>query len=197
MTTTHHNAESAPDPEEQGVPHGHISRHPNDGWPLADPLPLKKGLAKSFRALILALIPDAPAPQWDGMVDQVMTKVLQALRYMHPVTYHGFMWAVRLVDWAPIWRFRSFRRLRSMERARASLFLESLGHSRIALLRQLLMAVRSAVLAIYYDRDEVHKALDYNPVRFMEERVDLRHRMKQGQNPEHTDMLLVPEGDVA
>jgi hypothetical protein len=93
---------------------------------------------------------------------------------------HGFPWAVRLVDWSPLWRFKGLRRLRSLPRERASELLTQMAHSRSSLIRALLTAVRGAVMAMYFDQPEVCEALGFAPTPFMSARIALRQRLVAG-----------------
>ena len=90
-----------------------ISRSPNDGWILADPLPMRPCTHRAFLAIIAALIP--PEPVLPDIIAQVDDTTRRLLRYMHPMMSMGFCVMLHLLDWAPIWRLRSWRRIRSLD----------------------------------------------------------------------------------
>lgn len=167
-----------------------FSRHPNDGWVLAEPRPMSKGLRKSLRGLIRAIIPPEPAPQWEGMVDDVEKQVRIILSYMHPTTHWGFRFLVRLFDWAPIWRLRSIRRLRSLPQSRASAILAGVAASRLATLQLLFTPLRAAILSSYFDLDPVHEAIGYAPKEHFRRRLELRHRLMAGEEARPEDHFV-------
>ena len=167
-------------------------RHPNDGWPLARPYPMGRRTLRALTGLIGALVPTAPAPHWDGMWTTLAQRTRVLMAYMHPLTALAFSWMILVLDWAPIWRLSSRRRLHRMPREEAARFLERLSHSRFALLRQMVLGIRAAVLSAYYDATPVHEALDYYPEAFVAERVALRRRLKAGGAILPQDHLVTP-----
>jgi len=171
-----------------------LSRHPEDGWILADPLPMRPSTHRAFVALIAALIP--PEPVLPGIIEQVDETTRRLLRYMHPMTALGFCLMVHLLDWSPIWRLRAWRRIRSLSPARGSAILAGLAHSRFALIRTLLMGAKGAILSTYFDMPDVHAALHHDPRPFMLGRIALRQRLKAGAQATQADLIGPGPGGV-
>lgn len=164
-----------------------LDRHPNDGWRLADPWPMGRSTLGALRGLIVALIPPPPAPAVPP--EQILEHVRRIIRYLPHVMTRGFVFTVHLLDWAPLWRFKSWRRLRSLPPARAAAVLDGLAESRLAVFRQLIMAARGVVLSTYFDQPEVHDALDYHPEPFLRARLELRARLLAGEPTTPADQL--------
>ncbi|HEX9295010.1 MAG TPA: hypothetical protein VF881_04225 [Polyangiaceae bacterium] len=154
-----------------------MGRHPSEGWVLAAPYPMRPFTRRAFRGLIRAICPPDPAPQLVDLEDRIEDHLRRLLRYMLPHVAFGFCLAVIVLDWAPIWRFKSLRRIQHMRREEAADLLSALGASRSMFLRTLLLGVRGSILSTYYDQDEVHAALAYAPVAFIADRIDLRRRV--------------------
>lgn len=160
-----------------------LSRHPDDGWKLAEPYPLGAAKRRSLRALIVTLCPAAPAPCSPELFDRVELHVRHFLRYMHPLAAFGFGLCLLLLDWAPRFLFVSVKRLHALSRARASRLLSDMVSGRFAFLRTLVVAVRGLVLSAYFDQDEVHQAIGYAPLPFLRERVERRRLLLLGPEP--------------
>lgn len=160
---------------------GTLERHPKDGWRFADPVALPKTTRVAFQALIKAICPPAPAPGNPAMYAKIEEDVLRALRYMHPLFAASLLVAVHALDLSPIWNLKGLRRLRALDRDEAEDFLNEVAKG--ALGRQLVFAARMAILSQYFDSDEVQKAIHYNPIEFMQSRLDLRTRMMAGRKP--------------
>lgn len=101
----------------------------------------------------------------------------------------GFVLTVHLLDWAPLWRLQSWHRLRALPPARAAAVLDGLAESRLAVLRQLIMAARGVVLSTYFDQPQVHAALGYDPEPFLRGRLALRARLLAGQPATPSDRI--------
>jgi hypothetical protein len=99
------------------------------------------------------------------------------LRYMHPTVAFGFRFGLLLLDWLPILTLTSLTKLHSLERLRASELVASWAKSRFKALRLLVMGARSLVLSVYFDQVAVHRALRYEPVPFMRERIAFRRAL--------------------
>lgn len=171
-----------PLPLAQEPPRGaSFARHPNDGWRFADPYPMGPRLRRRLRGLILALCPRAPAPDGDELLDLVEMHVLRQLPYFSTAARLGFCLAVLVLDWSPRLLLASSKRIEHLERARAAHLVARLSASHHALVRTLVVAVRGLVLSAYFDQDEVHRALGYEPMPFFRERVELRRRLLSGE----------------
>jgi hypothetical protein len=173
-----------------------FERHPKDSWTLAEPYPMSRGCVESLHGLIRAIIPTSPAPQWKGMLEDIELQVRTVLNYMHPMTARGLVLLIRLFDWAPLWRFRSIRRVRSLATDQASTILEGIASSRFTSLQLLFSGVRAVVLSSYFDMKPVHDAIGYTPKAFFAERVQLRERLKAGKSANPSD-LLVPNFQIS
>ncbi len=174
-----------------------LDRHPDDGWVLADPMPMGEGTRRALRAMIRAVCPPEPAPQLPDLEDRIEVSVRRMLPYMPPLMGRGFAVAVHLLDWAPVWRLAAPRRMRSLPPERVLDVLNGMSHSRLLPLRQLSMVVRAAVLSAYFDQREVHDAMGFVPQPFMRERVRLRRRLAEGEIPGEGDLIGPYSSEVA
>ena len=171
-----------------GVPS--LARHPADGWQLAAPLKLSKSGTRRMQGLMRVFLPSAPAPEVSGELEEnVIDQCLRLLQYMHPITRLGFKLAMFLVDWAPLWRFKGPRRLTKTEPTKAAYIIKRMGLSRFPIVRTLVFAVRGLLLSTYFDQPEVHEALGYRPVPFMQSRMALRQRLLKGETATQSDEL--------
>lgn len=166
-----------------------LERHPKDGWTLARPLPLGGGTLRALTAIVRAVAPMEDGPRVPDLLERVTTGVRVQMAYFPALLARGFVVAIHLVDWSPVWRFRSLRRLRSLPRAAAVRHLEALGESRIGALRNLLFPLRAAVLSAYFDQPEVHRAIGYDPLSFMKERIELRRRLLASETAKAADLI--------
>ncbi|TNF26077.1 MAG: hypothetical protein EP329_21840 [Deltaproteobacteria bacterium] len=164
-----------------------LARHPADGWVFADPYPMSRDLVGAFHGLIRAVIPSAPAvPDVEVRIEQ---QVRRMMPYMQPLVAFGFTLVLRALDLAPLWRGRAPRRLRDMTPAAASALLEELERSRIGPVSDMVVAARAAILAPYYDLDEVCAHIDYQPLSFMRDRIALRRRLVGGGAVRPSDLI--------
>jgi hypothetical protein len=124
------------------------------------------------------------------MVDDVEKQVRIIVKYMHPTTRWGFRFLVRLFDWAPIWRLRSLRRLRSLPQTRASAILAGVAASRLSTLQLLFTPLRAAILSSYFDLDPVHEAIGYRPKEHFRQRLELRQRLLAGHEARPEDHFV-------
>lgn len=154
-----------------------LARHPNDGWCLAEPYPLGPSSRAALRGVIEALCPGGTAPHSPDVMHDVELGTRRFLRYMHPTVAIAFRLGLLLLDWLPILTLRSLGRLHSLERRRASTFIARWAKSRIKALRLLVMGARSLVLSVYFDQTAVHRAMKYEPVPFMRERIAFRRAL--------------------
>jgi hypothetical protein len=96
------------------------------------------------------------------------------LSYMHPLVARGLAIGLLLLDVLPILSLVRARPLRRLSRADASALIAKWAKSRLTALRLLVMGVRSLVLSLYFDQDEVHAAMGYAPVPFLRDRIQVR-----------------------
>lgn len=166
-----------------------LERHPDDGFIRADPAKIGPATRRALRALVLVFCPPPPAPQLADAEDLVERSVLGLLPYMSRLTAFGFVLAIHLLEWAPIWRFVAFSRLSRLPRARAEAVADGLSASRSPLVRTIALGVRGVVQSTYYDQPEVHAALDYAPIPFMQGRIALRERIVAGGETTPADLI--------
>ena len=164
-------------------------RHPGDGWALADPYPMGGATRRALRGLIRALCPPPPGPQLPDLEDRIEIHVRRMLMYMVPIVALGFSISVHLLDWSPVWRFSAARRLQHLDRDRAEDVLRELGESQAPLVRTMILGIRGLVLSTFYDQDEVHAAMSWEPLPFINERVQLRQRLLAGEAPRPEDRM--------
>ncbi len=159
---------------------GEVVRHPHDGWVMADAYPMGAFTRRALDGLTRAICPPPPAPQLEHLEARVAEQVQRMLRYMRPVVAFGFCAAVLVLDWAPLWRLASWRRVQSLDARRSADILFEIGTSKLPGLRLLTLGVRGMILSVYFDQDEVHEAMRYAPVPFIEQRIALRKRLRAG-----------------
>jgi hypothetical protein len=162
-------------------------RHPGDGWILADPYPVRDTTRRALRGLIRIVCP--PVPHLEDLEDRIEIHVRRMLRYMLPVVAFGFVVSVHALDWAPLWRGVAFRRLQRLDRDRAEQLLTQMGESRSGIVRAMILGVRGLVLSTFFDQDEVHRAMDWHPLPFLVERMELRERLLAGASPTVQDSV--------
>jgi hypothetical protein len=94
---------------------------------------------------------------------------------MHPSVSRGLVLGLVVLDWLAVLTVRS--RLHRASSAAARAALAKWSSSRVALLRLLVMGLRSLVQSVYFDQDEVHAAIGYAPVPFQRRRIELRRSL--------------------
>jgi hypothetical protein len=151
-----------------------VERHPNDGWTLAEPLPMSAASEQALEGVVRALLPPRPAPRTLELDRRVTTHVRRMLRYMLPPLALGFVLLIRILDLAPLWRFEKLSRLSKLEPAEGSKILQGIATSRFMLLRLMMLGPKAVVLSTYFDQDECHQVLDYEPKGFLRERIQRR-----------------------
>jgi len=164
-----------------------LARHPDDGWVFAEPYPMSRDLVAAFHGVIRALIPPEPVvPDVEVRIEQ---QVRRMMPYMQKLVAFGFMVVLRALDYAPLWRGKGLRRLRDMSPEAASALLEELEQSRIGPVSDMVVGARAAVLAPYYDLDEVAAHIGYDPTPFMRGRIQLRRRLLAGEDAGEADQI--------
>lgn len=166
---------------------GLLQQHPNDGWIPADPYPMGNMSVAALTGVVNALSP-AEDP-FDRYQERVQAHVRLQMRYMHPLVARVFLLSLHLLDWAPLWRFKSFRRLRHLSREKGSAVIQGMAHSRLGLMRMMVMGVRAMVGTCIYDQKEVHQRLEYAPEPWMKKRIELRKRLVAGEEPSEGDKI--------
>ncbi len=161
-----------------------LDRHPKDDWQKADPYRLGSWATRALHAIVLAVVPPPPAPQPENLVERVADTIKSWMPFMHPMAARGLWLAMLILDFAPLFLFYRFSRLHKLERGDAAALLSEMVHGRYSFLRLLVVALRGVVLSAYFDQDEVHAAMQYTPVPFMQKRIALRQRLLE---PAHAE----------
>lgn len=154
-----------------------LARHPDDGFVLARPYPLGPASLRALNALIVAICPPPPAPTAPDMIERVAAHVRHFMSYMPPLAGRGFWLCMMLLDWAPLFLFAASSRLHKLSPARASALLTEMVSGRYAFLRTVVVAIRGLILNAYFDQDEVHRAIGYEPLPFIRERIERRQQL--------------------
>jgi hypothetical protein len=157
-------------PEATGDP----KRHPDDGFRLAEPYPMRERTLRVLHALSDAILPPPPAPRGPAIDERVILHVRVLLQYMPRITALGFVLLLHVLNLAPLWRLRHLRPLTRLSVAEASAVLHGISVSRVLLVRMMMLGPKGVLLSGYFDQDEVHAALDYEPLGFFRERIALR-----------------------
>jgi hypothetical protein len=157
------------------APPGHtVERHPQDGWCLADPVPLSPASERALRSVVNALLPPPPAPRPVDIEARVERQVRCMIQYMPPALRLGFVLLMRVLAWSPVWRLHSLKKLSHLPNDEASRVLAGIALSRLMPLRLMMLAPKAITLSAYFDQDEVHAVLDYEPRAFIRERNQRR-----------------------
>ncbi len=162
-----------------------VERHPDDGWCLADPAPLSRASERALSALVWALLPPPPAPRPADIEARVARQVRIMMQYMPGALRLGFVLLLHLLYWSPIWRCKAFSRLDKLSQAEASDTLSGIAMSRVLPIRLTMLAPKAIVLSAYFDQDEVHQVLDYEPRAFIRERTERRAALLKEQAELH------------
>jgi len=173
--------------EEMTRPTGAVARRPGDGWQLADPWPMSPSMVRKLHGLIRAMCP--PEPVVPDLEPRIEVQIRRMLPYMQPLIARAFFVALRVLDLAPIWRLKRARRLQDLDHDEACAILDGISHAHLGPLSDMVAAARAAILGPYYDLDEVHAHLGYQPAAFMRSRVALRQRLLAGGAPRAEDHI--------
>ncbi len=181
--------ETAPTPRSLPL----FERHPNDGWVLARPYPMRKGVLRALRGLIVHMIPPAPAPRDDEMRARVEQQARIHMVYMPRIAAFGLCIALVFLEWSARLMLKSRRRLSKMDTAEAAVILDRLSQSRISVVATMMMGVRATIMSSYWDQDAAHKMIGYDPKPFLAERTALRQRLIEEQPEVSGIRSLAPE----
>lgn len=160
---------------------GTLARHPKDTFVFAEPYPMSPGLVRVFHGVIRALCPtDVAVPDMERRIEE---QVRRMMRYMNPAVAAAFTVALRVLDWAPVWRLKKAKLLHELSPEEASAIVEEVAQSRLALLGDMVAGARAAVLAPYYDLEEVGDHIGWRPAPFIRERLGAVARIRAGAAP--------------
>ncbi len=158
-----------------------FDRHPEDGWVLARPYPMRKGVLRALRGLIAHMLPPAPAPCSDAMRARVEQQARIHMVYMPRIVAFGLCIALVFLEWSARLTFKSRQRLSKMDTVEANVILRRLSQSRIPLIATMMLGVRATIMSSYWDQDATHQMLGYDPKPFLAERTALRRALIEDQ----------------
>ena len=119
---------------------------------------LPRSLQAPFRALAVAIVPDAARLDERGWND-IEESVARTLSTRPPAARRQLAMLIRILDALPLLRWgRRFHQLGAARRAR---FLDAMQYSPILLVRRGVWALRTLVFLAYYTRPEVQATLGY------------------------------------
>ncbi len=168
---------------------GRAERHPDDGFPLADPRPFDPLTESVARAMIRAILPPPPAPRPEGIEDTILTHLRVMTQYMPFITGTGFFVLLHLLNFSPLWRGKKLATITRLDPEEASHILHDVASSKLLFVRMMMLAPKALIMSTYFDQDEIHEALRYDPKGFTKERIDFRKRLLDGLAPRPEDML--------
>lgn len=103
-----------------------------------------------------------------------------------------FLWGMRLLNWAPLWRLRGLRPLTALPADVVHRHLLALTQSRWLPVRLLMYGPVGLFMSSYFDQDYVHREIDYAPLPFVADRIELRRRWIEGREPGSDDEVHHP-----
>jgi len=171
---------------------GDLARHPDDGFIMAEPRPMGAATLRVLDAIVRAVVPPPPAPHAPGMEKEIATTVRVMMQYMPPLSARGFVLLLHFLNWSPLWRLRGLLPLTRIRSERASRILTGIASSRWLLIRLLMLGPKGLVLSAYFDRDDVHQVLRYDPTTFIRSRIELRQRLLAGGEATAEDGIAEP-----
>lgn len=163
------------------VPSPVLQRHPDDSWTLAVPRKVSPRTERVLLALADAIIPTSPRTA--TTLTDVTRHALVCLQYMPESSARLFLVGMRLLNWAPLWRLRGLRPLTKLSREQAHHHLVAVTRSRWLPVRLSMYGPLGLFMSTYFDQDYAHRAIDYDPVPFVESRIELRRRWLTGAEP--------------
>ena len=169
------------------LPNEVLQRHPDDGWTLAVPMKVGACTRRVLLRLADAIVP--PSPRTETTLEDVIEQALVCLQYMPRSTSVLFVAGMRLLNWSPLWRLRGVRPLTALPTDAARRHLAGVARSRWLPVRLLMMGPLGLFMSSYFDQDYVHRELDYDPTPFVAERIELRRKWVEGQEPGADDEI--------
>lgn len=157
---------------------GSLLRHPKDTFVFAEPWPMSPAVVRMFHGVIRAMVPTEPViPDMEARIEG---QVRRMMRYMNPFVATAFTVALRVLDWAPVWLLKKARRLQELTPDEASAIITQLAASKVGLIGDMVAGARAAVLAPYYDLEEMGRHIGWEPAPFMRERLRAVARIRAG-----------------
>jgi hypothetical protein len=139
------------------------------------------GTRRVLHTLADAILP--PSPRTETTLQDVARHALVCLRYMPRSSAVIFLLGMRLLNWSPLWRLRGVRPLTALPVDAARRHLVGATTSRWLPVRLLMYGPLGLFMSSYFDQDYVHRELDYAPAPFVAERIELRQKWIEGQEP--------------
>ena len=133
----------------------------------------------SFRASLLG----AGIPLYVCATSATPVAAAMILAGVTPGAAMVFLLGMRVLNWSPLWRFRGLRPLTRLSRNEARRHLVAVTRSRWLPVRLLMYGPVGLFMSTYFDQDYVHREIDYDPVPFVEERIELRSKWIEGAEP--------------
>ena len=164
-----------------------LQRHPDDEWTLAVPMKVSARTRRVLLTLAGAILP--PRPRTDTTLEDVTQHALVCLRYMPWSTGAFFILGMHILNWSPLWRLRGVRPLTALRTDVARRHLTGVTQSRWLAVRMLMMGPLGLFMSSYFDQDYVHRELEYDPTPFVAERIELRRKWVEGQEPGTDDEI--------
>ncbi len=158
-----------------------LQRHPDDGWTLAAPMKVGARMRRVLLRLADAIVP--PSPRTETTLQDVTRHALVSLQYMPRSSAMIFLLGMRLLNWSPVWRLQGLRPLTALPTDAARRHLVGATRSRWLPVRLLMVGPIGLFMSSYFDQDYVHRELDYAPTPFVAERIELRRKWVEGQEP--------------
>lgn len=163
------------------VPFPVRERHPSDGWSLALPRAVSARMHRVLLCLADAIVPDRP--RTESTLETVTEHALVSLQYMPRSSALVFLLGMQALNWLPLLRLRGVRPLTAIGRDAARRHLIAATKSRWLPVRLLMYGPLGLFMSSYFDQDYVHRALDYAPQPFVEERIQLRRKWLEEAGP--------------
>lgn len=132
------------------------------------------------------------SPRTPDTLEEVTHHALVSLRYMPRSSARMFLWGMRLLNWAPLWRLRGLRPLTALPADVVHRHLLALTQSRWLPARLLMYGPVGLFMSSYFDQDYVHREIDYAPRPFVADRIELRRRWIEGREPGSDDEVHHP-----
>jgi hypothetical protein len=158
-----------------------LQRHPDDGWTLAAPMKVGARTRRLLLRLADAILPSSP--RTETTLEDVTEHALVCLRYMPRSTGILFLVGMYVLNWAPLWRLKGMRPLTALPTDVARRHLTGVTKSRWLGIRLLMVGPLGLFMSSYFDQDYVHRELGYDPIPFVAERIELRRKWIEGQEP--------------
>jgi len=134
-----------------------------------------------------AILP--PSPRTETTLEDATEQALVCLQYMPWSTGVLFVAGMRVLNWSPLWRLRGVRPLTALPNDAARRHLASVAQSRWLPVRLLMLGPLGLFMSSYFDQDYVHRELDYAPTPFVAQRIELRRKWLEGQEPDDGDEI--------